>query len=78
MSHDVVTGSISSTAFFKGRWNMTRFESSIQARIPTRIVKELEQVAEAKCQTMSALVRDFVVRGLKRIRKSDERRQGKE
>ena len=57
---------------------MTRFESSIQARIPTRIVKELEQVAEARCQTLSALVRDFVVRGLQRARKSNERRQEKE
>ena len=55
-----------------------RFESSIQARIPTRIVKELEQVAEARCQTMSGLVREFLVRGLKRARKSNERRQEKE
>ena len=54
---------------------MTRFESTIQARIPTRIVKELEQVAEARCQTMSGLVREFVVRGLRRARKSNEKKE---
>ena len=54
---------------------MSRFESTIQARIPTRIVKELEQVAEERCQTMSGLVRDFVVRGLQRARKSNEKKE---
>ena len=53
----------------------SRFEGVIQARIPVRIVKELEQVAEERCETLSGLVRQFVLRGLKRVRKAEERRQ---
>ena len=53
---------------------MTRFEQTIQARVPVDIVDKLERLAEERCQTLSAVVRDFVVRGLK---KAEARRMKK-
>lgn len=52
-----------------------RFEASIQARIPARIVRELERLAETNCQTLSALIRAFIVRGLRQFEKAEANRE---
>ena len=46
-----------------------RFNELVQARVTYQILRRLERVAEKRCQTLSALVRAFIVRGLEREEK---------
>ena len=43
-----------------------RFEKVIQVRVPQTVMDRLSRMAEGRCQPLSALVRGFIVRSLKK------------
>lgn len=47
----------------------TRFDATVQARVPVEVLRKLEAAAQSRCQTLSVLVRQFVVRGLRNLEK---------